>query len=103
MVVDKGLRLLESLAILDYLEAAYPVRKLLPDSASELGKVPMVQMVVVNELTPKLRAIVDADLPLSSSNPSVAPRSSCPELFERTTGQIPLLWGRFIYLGRPFS
>ncbi len=71
VVVVRELRLLESLAILDYLEAAYPVRKLLPDSARELGKVRMVQMVVVNELTPKLPAIVDADLPLSSSNPSV--------------------------------
>jgi glutathione S-transferase len=93
VVVDKELRLLESLAILDYLEAAYPVRRLLPHSASELAKVRMVQMVVVNELTPKLPAIINADLPLSSSNPNVQHLHLVLKFLNEQLGQYPYFGG----------
>ena len=51
VVVDDGLRVLESLAILDYLECKYPEHSLLPDDASQLAKVRMAQMVANNELS----------------------------------------------------
>ena len=51
VIIDDGLRVLESLAILDYLECKYPNYPLLPDDASQLAKVRMAQMVSNNELS----------------------------------------------------
>ena len=51
VIVDDGLRVLESLAILDYLESKYPQNPLLPSNVSRLAKVRMVQMVANNELS----------------------------------------------------
>ncbi|WP_424094820.1 glutathione S-transferase family protein [Moorena producens] len=47
---DNGLRLVESLAIMDYLEAKYPTPALLPSSPEALAKVRMVQLLTANEL-----------------------------------------------------
>lgn len=52
VVVDDGFRLIESLAILDYLEAKYPIPMLLPTAPEALAHVRMVQMVTANELFP---------------------------------------------------
>ena len=51
VIIDDGLRVLESLAILDYLESKYPQYPLLPSESSRLAKVRMVQMVANNELS----------------------------------------------------
>ncbi|WP_019508379.1 glutathione S-transferase family protein [Pleurocapsa sp. PCC 7319] len=51
VIVDDGLRVIESLAILDYLESKYRDRPLLPQDASQLAKVRMAQMVSNNELS----------------------------------------------------
>ena len=51
VIVDDGLRVLESMAILDYLECKYRDRALLPQDASQLAKVRMAQMVANNELS----------------------------------------------------
>jgi len=51
VIVDDGLRVLESLAILDYLESKYTQNSLLPGDSSQLAKVRMVQMVTNNELS----------------------------------------------------
>lgn len=51
VIVDNGLRVLESLAILDYLENKYPQNPLLPTNSSELARVRMAQMVANNELS----------------------------------------------------
>ena len=47
VIVDDGLRVLESLAILDYLESKYPQNPLLPVDSSRLAKVRMAQMVAM--------------------------------------------------------
>lgn len=52
VVVDDGLRVVESLAILDYLEAKYPSRSLMPKDAHAIAIVRMVEMIAVNELQP---------------------------------------------------
>jgi glutathione S-transferase len=52
VVVDNGFRVIESLAILDYLEAKYPTVALMPDQPEPVAKVRMVEMVAVNELQP---------------------------------------------------
>ncbi|MBE9044094.1 glutathione S-transferase family protein [Pleurocapsales cyanobacterium LEGE 10410] len=51
VIVDDGLRVLESLAILDYLESKYLNKPLLPNDSSKLAKVRMAQMVANNELS----------------------------------------------------
>ncbi len=52
VLVDDGFNIVESLAILDYLEAKYPTPAMLPDQAKELAIVRMVQLVTMNELWP---------------------------------------------------
>ena len=51
VIVDDGLRVLESMAILDYLECKYPNYSLLSKDASQLSKIRMAQMVANNELS----------------------------------------------------
>ena len=51
VIIDDGLRVLESLAILDYLECKYPEPSLLPQKPSQLAKIRMAQMVANNELS----------------------------------------------------
>jgi len=50
VIVDNGFRVIESLAILDYLEAKYPTRSLMPSNPENIATVRMVEMVAVNEL-----------------------------------------------------
>jgi len=49
MLVDGDFRVIESFAILDYLEAKYPDPPLLPSNPESLAIIKMVQMVIVNE------------------------------------------------------
>jgi glutathione S-transferase len=50
VIVDNGFRVIESLAILDYLEAKYPTRSLMPSNPEDIATVRIVEMVAVNEL-----------------------------------------------------
>lgn len=58
VVVDDGLRVVESLAILDYLEKKYPTPAMLPTEPQDLATVRMVQMVTANELFPKVISLI---------------------------------------------
>jgi glutathione S-transferase len=62
VIVENDLRLIESLAILDYLEKRYPEITLSPHSAPEFAKMRMVQMVTTNELMPKLPLVANAEV-----------------------------------------
>lgn len=62
-IVDGEFQLIESLAILDYLEAQYPEHSLIPQLSQSLARMRMVQMVVVNEAMPKFAALVTAETP----------------------------------------
>lgn len=53
VIVDDGFRVIESLAILDYLEAKYPAPALIPNEPQQRATVKMVQLVSSNELLPK--------------------------------------------------
>lgn len=50
VLVDDGFRLVESLAIMEYLEAKYPEPSLLPQTPKRLAQMRMVQYLTVNEL-----------------------------------------------------
>ncbi|MDJ0736633.1 MAG: glutathione S-transferase family protein [Nostocaceae cyanobacterium] len=65
-IIDGSFRLIESLAILDYLENKYPTPSLLPKSTEELATMRMIQMVTANELVPKIPKLIDIqNTPLS--------------------------------------
>jgi glutathione S-transferase len=51
-IVDNGLRVVESLAILDYLEAKYPTPSLMPSEPEAIAIVRMVETIAVVELQP---------------------------------------------------
>ena len=61
VIVDEGDRILESFAILDYLEAKHRTPALIPSAPSKLARMRMLQLVTANELVPKLPALVQAD------------------------------------------
>ena len=52
VVIDNGFRIVESLAILDYLEAKYPTPSLMPSEIDAIATVRMVEMIAINELQP---------------------------------------------------
>jgi glutathione S-transferase len=54
VVIDHDFRVIESLAILDYLEAKYPSPTLMPSQPETIAAVRMVEMLVINELQPAM-------------------------------------------------
>lgn len=61
VLVDGDFRVIESLAILDYLEARYPAISLLPTDAVAAAKVRMVQTITLNELLPAVFKLLMQD------------------------------------------
>ena len=58
VLADGDFHVIETLAILDYLEAKYPAPALLPEDEGERAIVRMVQMVTVNELASAMSPLV---------------------------------------------
>ncbi|MGB3613950.1 MAG: glutathione S-transferase family protein [Elainellaceae cyanobacterium] len=58
VLTDGDLTLVESLAILDYLDAKFPERSLSPTAPEAMARMRMVQMVIANELMTKLPLLV---------------------------------------------
>jgi len=52
VLVDGDLKIFESLAILDYLEAKFPNPAFMPVNAEDIAKMRMIELVTVNELPP---------------------------------------------------
>ncbi len=57
-LVDRDLTLIESFAILDYLDAKFPTRSLSPSEPAMIGQMKMVQLVVANELMPLIPKLI---------------------------------------------
>ncbi|MEH2196157.1 MAG: glutathione S-transferase family protein [Nostoc sp.] len=68
-LVDDGFNVVESLAILDYLEAKYPIPAMLPKDAKDLAIARMVQLVTVNELLPATTTFLPQLLGLPGGDP----------------------------------
>lgn len=58
VLVDDGFSVIESLAILDYLEAKYPIPSLSPQNPKSLATVRMVELVTVHELLPAMNPLI---------------------------------------------
>ncbi len=70
VLVDGEMKVIESLAILDYLESKYPQPSMLPNDPADLAKVRMVEMVTVNELGPALIPLYPKMLGLGEGDPA---------------------------------
>ncbi|WP_041566513.1 glutathione S-transferase family protein [Nostoc punctiforme] len=68
-LVDDDFNVVESLAILDYLEAKYPTPAMLPKDAKDLAIARMVQLVTVNELLPAATTFLPQILGLPGADP----------------------------------
>jgi glutathione S-transferase len=89
-IVDNELRIFESLAILDYLEAKYPVPELMPKALDKLAIARMILMVSVTELQPAAIALTKQLLGLEI-DPAIVEKSrqraiSILQFFEDTLG-----------------
>lgn len=68
-LVDGDFKVIESLAILDYLEAKYPNPVMLPEDPKDLAIARMVQLVTVNELLPPTTTFLPQFLGLPPGDP----------------------------------
>jgi glutathione S-transferase len=59
-IVDEDVRVIESIAIMDYLELRYPSPALIPNNPNAIAKMRMVQMIITNELMPSFIPIINA-------------------------------------------
>jgi glutathione S-transferase len=58
VLVDDGFTVIESFAILDYLEAQYPTPSLMATTPQGVATMRMVEMVTVNELVPAINPLL---------------------------------------------
>jgi glutathione S-transferase len=72
VLVDGDVKLIESIAILDYLDAQYPTHRMTPETPAALGRMRMIQMVIVNELMGVFPAVIAAAGNLPESHPKTA-------------------------------
>jgi glutathione S-transferase len=61
VLADKEVCLIESIAILDYLELQYPTPALMPQSPAAIARIKMLQMASINELSPKIMEFLNAE------------------------------------------
>ena len=93
-LVDDGFKVVESLAILDYLEAKYPTPAMLPKDAKDLAIARMVQLVTVNELLPAATTFLPQILGLPGEDPEKIEQakqkiSTVVKLFENLLDERP--------------
>lgn len=69
VLVDDGFSIIESLAVLDYLEAKYPTPALLPNDAKALATVRMVEMIAVNELSTAMNPLLRQVMGFAGNDP----------------------------------
>ncbi|MGC1310281.1 MAG: glutathione S-transferase family protein [Phormidesmis sp.] len=97
-VVHREVHLIESIAILDYLDREFPQMPLSPAGSADFAKMRMVQMVVTNELLPKLTAFVGAteDRPLPQA--TVSHLDNCLQFLNRQIGESAYFGGNSLNL-----
>jgi glutathione S-transferase len=69
VLVDDGFRVVESLAMLDYIEAKHPTPGMLPKDAKDLAIVRMVELITINELFPSVTPLFPVILGLPGADP----------------------------------
>lgn len=92
VIVDDGFRVIESLAIIDYLEKKYPDISLLPEDSKILAKVKMAQMVCNSELGSQI-------IPLIVEEPSSPKHSRARRQLKRICQFLSELLADYPYFG----
>ncbi|ABA19917.1 Glutathione S-transferase-like protein [Trichormus variabilis ATCC 29413] len=101
VIVDNGLRVVESLAILDYLETKYPNPSLIPSEPGAIATVRMVEMITVSELQP---ATVILTRPLVELDTDAKKLASAQEAVAKILQFYETLLGEQIYFaGKDFT
>jgi glutathione S-transferase len=97
VLVDDGFRILESIAIMDYLEAKYPTPALLPSDPEAIARVRMAQLVTANEFFPKVIPLIceEKDSPQWQQAQQDVPFAFMSELL----GERPYFGGDTLSLG----
>ncbi len=103
VLVDDGFSIVESLAILDYLEAKYPTPALMPTDPKAIATVRMVAMVTVNELMAAIAPLLPIFLGLPVGEPekielALQKVSIVLTFFERLLGDNPYFGGEYLTL-----
>ncbi|MGJ3253300.1 MAG: glutathione S-transferase family protein [Elainellaceae cyanobacterium] len=98
VVVDGNLRIIESLAILDYLEVTYPAPSLVPHNPQAIAKMRMVQMVTANELMPKLPTLVKVGEHPESDQAMIQPIMTVLDFLTEQLGDAVYLGGEHLSL-----
>jgi glutathione S-transferase len=93
VLVDGDFQVIESLAILDYLEAQYPSLPLLPKDPRTLASVRMVQMVALNELLPAVAKLIIHDSQSADANYAQLRAINTLNFLEQRLGSLPYFAG----------
>jgi glutathione S-transferase len=105
---DDGFKIIESLAIIDYLEAKYPVPSMLPSNPKDVAIVRMVQLATTNELLPALIALSPLILGLPGADADKIEKakqkvSIILKLFESLLDSRPFFGNEYITLAEPVA
>jgi glutathione S-transferase len=104
VLLDDDFTVVESLAILDYLEAKYPTPAMLPKDPKALAKVRMVEMVTVNELMPGMTPLINQMMGFAGGNDSQKLEAANQKIatilkfFENLLGHYPYFGGEQLAL-----
>lgn len=104
VLVDDGFRVVESLAIMDYLEAKYPTPSLMPTDAKAIAIVRMVELVTINELLPPTIRLTSQALGVLENEPQKLEKAhqqvlSVLTFFESLLGDSPYFASEFLTVG----
>ena len=86
-ITDGNVRLIESIAILDYLDQQFPQMCLSPTKPAAFAKMRMIQMVVTNEMLPKLVKFVIATEEQPLSQEVADHLQTCLQFLEQQLGE----------------
>jgi glutathione S-transferase len=102
--IDDGFKIVESLAILDYLEAKYPTPSVMPTDAQAIAKIRMVQLITINELQPPIIRLTSQALGVLENEAQILEKAHQQVLnvlnfFEDLLGESPYFGGDCLTLG----
>lgn len=103
VLVDDGFNIIESFAIMDYLEAKYPTPAMLPKDAKDIAIARMVQMVTLTEFGPTLMTVAPKLLGLPGGDAekielALEKMFTAVKFFENLLGDRPFFGGESLTL-----
>jgi glutathione S-transferase len=97
-IVDGDVRLIESIAILDYLDRVYPQPAMTPETPAAVGKMRMIQMVTTNEIMTTFVPAIVHQGQIPAEHPKAATLSAGLTFMESELGDGDYFGGKTIDL-----